>query len=169
MLPNKIHQPEKFESEVVELRKRFVDKSRPDYVFQPSYHKRIPADGLSHYMEGIWQQVLANKDLDLPTQQELLAQFRCDELAAGVIEVFNASAKVMRRPIESGKVIPGLGKHMAEWLHTALSEHATVAPLTLQPRSMRPHRATILVSTLASVRTLLPTSTPHSPLSTLES
>ncbi len=122
VLPHKIHQPEKFEADVVELRKRFVDKTRPDYVFQPAYHKRIPADGLSHYMEGIWAQVLANKDLDLPTQQELLAQFRCDELAAGVTEVFNVSARTVRRPIESGKVVPGLGKLMAEWLTVALSE-----------------------------------------------
>lgn len=72
-------------------------------------------------MEGIWQQVLANKDLDLPTQQELLAQFRCDELAAGVTELFNASAKAVRRPIESGKVVAGLGKLMTEWFTVALS------------------------------------------------
>ncbi|TXT04042.1 uncharacterized protein COLE_07739 [Cutaneotrichosporon oleaginosum] len=127
VLPHKIHQPEKFEADVVELRKRFVDKTRPDYVFQPAYHKRIPADGLSHYMEGIWAQVLANKDLDLPTQQELLAQFRCDELAAGVTEVFNVSAKTVRRPIESGKVVPGLGKLMAEWLQVALTSFDAAA------------------------------------------
>lgn len=131
VLPNKIHQPEKFESDVVELRKRFVDKSRSDYVFQPSYHKRIPADGIGHYMEGIWQQVLANKDLDLPTQQELLAQFRCDELAAAVTELFAVSAKTVRRPIESGKVVAGLGQLMSEWLNTALSELAGVMELTL--------------------------------------
>lgn len=30
-----------------------------------------------------------NKDLDLPTQQELLAQFRCDEIAREVLVVFD--------------------------------------------------------------------------------
>ncbi|BEI94567.1 uncharacterized protein CcaverHIS019_0701390 [Cutaneotrichosporon cavernicola] len=127
VLPHKIHQPEKFEADVVELRRRFVDKTRPDYVFQPSYHKRIPADGLNHYMEGVWAQVLANKDLDLPTQQELLAQFRCDELAAGVTELFNVSSKTVRRPIESGKVVAGLGKLMSEWLHVALTSFDAAA------------------------------------------
>ena len=53
-LSHKILMPEKFEADVVELRKRFVDSARPDYVFQPVYHKRIPADGVSHYMETIW-------------------------------------------------------------------------------------------------------------------
>ena len=57
-LPHKILAADKFESEVLELRKRFVDKSRPDYVFSPAYHKRIPADGVSFYMEGIWVRVL---------------------------------------------------------------------------------------------------------------
>ncbi|OCF39288.1 protein SEY1 [Kwoniella heveanensis CBS 569] len=121
-LPHKILMPEKFESEVLELRKRFTDRSRPDYVFQPSYHKRIPADGVGFYMEGIWQQVLTNKDLDLPTQQELLAQFRCDELAAGVTETFLASSKVVRKPVEAGKLVEGLGALMRDWLNTALGK-----------------------------------------------
>jgi hypothetical protein len=53
-LPHKILIPDKFESEVLELRKRFVDKDREDYLFKPAYHKRIPADGVAFYMEGIW-------------------------------------------------------------------------------------------------------------------
>ena len=53
-LTHKILAVDKFESEVAELRKRFADKSRDDYVFLPAYHKRIPADGVAFYMEGIW-------------------------------------------------------------------------------------------------------------------
>ncbi|KAL7421956.1 Dynamin-like GTPase that mediates homotypic ER fusion [Cryptotrichosporon argae] len=121
-LPHKILLPDKFEEAVVELRKRFTDRSRPDYVFQPAYHKRIPADGVGFYMEGIWQQVLTNKDLDLPTQQELLAQFRCDEIAAAVTEAFIASAKPVRRPVEAGSVVDGLGDLMKDWLSTALTK-----------------------------------------------
>ncbi|WWD03363.1 protein SEY1 [Kwoniella europaea PYCC6329] len=121
-LPHKVLMPEKFEEEILELRKRFTDRSRPDYVFQPSYHKRIPADGVGFYMEGIWQQVLTNKDLDLPTQQELLAQFRCDEISASATETFLASSKVVRKPIEAGQVVEGLGVLMKDWLDTALGK-----------------------------------------------
>lgn len=53
-LPHKILAADKFESEIQELRKRFVDKTREDCVFKPAYHKRIPADGVAFYMEGIW-------------------------------------------------------------------------------------------------------------------
>jgi hypothetical protein len=53
-LPHKILSPDKFESGVQELRTRFVDKTSPNYLFKPIYHKRIPADGVGFYMEGIW-------------------------------------------------------------------------------------------------------------------
>lgn len=53
-LPHKILAADKFESEVLNLRTRFVDKESPNYLFKPVYHKRIPADGVAFYMEGIW-------------------------------------------------------------------------------------------------------------------
>jgi hypothetical protein len=55
----------------------------------PEYHRRIPADGFPVYAEGVWDQIVHNKDLDLPTQQELLAQFRCDEIAREVLVKFD--------------------------------------------------------------------------------
>lgn len=53
-LPHKVLMPDQFETAVQDLRKRFVDRSRDDFVFKPSYHKRIPADGVAFYMEQIW-------------------------------------------------------------------------------------------------------------------
>jgi len=119
-LAHKILVPDKFEAEVKQLRGRFADKSNPEYLFKPAYHKRIPADGVAFYMENIWEQVQTNKDLDLPTQQELLAQFRCDEISAGALSEFNEQAKPQKRPIDSGKVVEGLGTMMRNWRTTAL-------------------------------------------------
>lgn len=102
-LPHKILQPDKFEAEVAKLGKRFKEgykdpkksslqlEKDTEGVFLPEYHRRIPADGFSHYASGIWDQIESNKDLDLPTQQELLAQFRCDEIAREVLVVFDQS------------------------------------------------------------------------------
>lgn len=53
-LSHKLLKPDAFEADVNRLRGRFVDKAREDYVFKPTYHKRIPADGVAFYMEGIW-------------------------------------------------------------------------------------------------------------------
>ena len=55
--------PEKFEEAVLELRKRFTDRSRGDYVFQPAYHKRIPADGVGFYMDERNLQIEFRSDL----------------------------------------------------------------------------------------------------------
>lgn len=97
-LPHKILQPDKFISEVGKLGTRFrVGHRKPGVpddefnggVFLPEYHRRIPADGFSVYAEGVWDQIVNNKDLDLPTQQELLAQFRCDEISREVLVAFD--------------------------------------------------------------------------------
>lgn len=89
-LPHKVLQPERFVSEILQLGTRFQigvrrDQSavRPDDepIFLSEYSRRIPADGFSIYAEQVWEQIVSNKDLDLPTQQELMAQFRCDEIA----------------------------------------------------------------------------------------
>ncbi|KAF8160733.1 RHD3/Sey1 [Crassisporium funariophilum] len=122
-LPHKILSADKFESGVQDLRTRFADKSSPDYLFKPAYHKRIPADGVAFYMENIWEQVQTNKDLDLPTQQELLAQFRCDEISAVAQAEFNEQAKSQKRPVEAGRVVDGLGAMMKSWRTTALARY----------------------------------------------
>ncbi|KAJ4479936.1 protein SEY1 [Lentinula aciculospora] len=122
-LPHKILAADQFEIETRNLRGRFMDKANPEYLFKPLYHKRIPADGVAFYMENIWEQVQSNKDLDLPTQQELLAQFRCDEISAVAFAEFNEQAKPQKRPIEAGKVVERLGGMMRGWRTTALERY----------------------------------------------
>ncbi|KAK2464311.1 hypothetical protein APHAL10511_003768 [Amanita phalloides] len=122
-LPHKILTPDKFESEVAKLRTRFVNKDQKGFYFKPMYHKRVPADGVAYYMESNWEQVQSNKDLDLPTQQELLAQFRCDEISKVAFSEFGEQAKSQKRPIESGRVVQGLGNMMRAWRTEALDQY----------------------------------------------
>lgn len=51
----------------------FSQSKRSDFT-------HVPLDGFATYAANIWERVKTNKDLDLPTQQQLLAQFRCAEL-----------------------------------------------------------------------------------------
>lgn len=127
-LPHKILQPDKFVSEVGVLSGRFVtgkrtgprsgvhgDQELDGGVFLPEYHRRIPADGFSAYADGVWDQIVNNKDLDLPTQQELLAQFRCDEISREVLvgfdEVVVPLEEKQAEAVRAGKptVLPDLG------------------------------------------------------------
>lgn len=130
-LPHKILQPERFVSEVGKLGTRFRDGQRDARkdalwsdreleggIFLPEYHRRIPADGFSIYAEQVWDQIVNNKDLDLPTQQELMAQFRCDEISREVLLAFDESilpfetkqAEGIR--VGSPEVLTGLGAAM---------------------------------------------------------
>lgn len=123
-LPHKILMPEKFEQEVARLgtrfREGFKDVKRAglvenEPVLLPEYHRRIPADGFPMYASGVWEQIDSNKDLDLPTQQELLAQFRCDEISKEVLipfdEVIAPLEEVQNSAVAAGKpsVIAELG------------------------------------------------------------
>ena len=120
-LPHKLLQPERFESEVKELRKRFDDRHNSDYVFKPVYHKRIPADGVAPYMESVWDAIMANKDLDLPTQQELLAQFRCDEIASVAFGAFEEETRPLHGPVTAGAILATLGASMGTARETAIA------------------------------------------------
>lgn len=102
-LPHKILMKQAFDQEVALLAKRFDHRAEKlqepqgptatsverdshairssDYIFKPDYHRNVPIDGWSMYADQIWQQIEDNKDLDLPTQQILVARFRCDEIA----------------------------------------------------------------------------------------
>lgn len=127
-LPHKILQPERFVSEVAKLGTRFTEGHRDlrrdilktaqeleGGIFLPEYHRRIPADGFSIYAEGVWDQIVNNKDLDLPTQQELMAQFRCDEISREVLvgfdEAINPFEMRQAEGVQAGKleILGGLG------------------------------------------------------------
>ncbi|MCJ1265835.1 Dynamin-like GTPase that mediates homotypic ER fusion [Lobaria immixta] len=130
-LPHKILQPERFVSEVAKLGTRFREghrDSRRDAlkgdqeleggIFFPEYHRRIPADGFSIYAESVWDQIVNNKDLDLPTQQELMAQFRCDEISREVLVGFDETILPFENKQAEGirlgtpEVLGGLGAAM---------------------------------------------------------
>ncbi|KAF2742166.1 root hair defective 3 GTP-binding protein [Sporormia fimetaria CBS 119925] len=143
-LPHKILQPEKFEAEVVKLGKRFregyADPKKSGLmddadlpVFLPQYHRRIPADGFAVYAESVWDQIVNNKDLDLPTQQELLAQFRCDEISREVLIAFDEKINPLEdrqaADARAGKptVLPELGETMRTARSTLLKDFETSA------------------------------------------
>ncbi len=129
-LPHKILQPENFVSEVEKLGTRFREGFRDsrrdtfksdqdsDGIFLSEYHRRIPADGFSIYAQQVWDQIVNNKDLDLPTQQELMAQFRCDEISREVLEGFDETIIPFENKQAEGtrlgqpEVLGGLGAAM---------------------------------------------------------
>ena len=96
-------------------------------MFHPTYHKRIPVDGVPVYARQCWEQIIANKDLDLPTQQVLLAQYRCDEIALAALANFDAVIKPLEAGMRTDAILPGLGGKMAGARKDVLDEFETQA------------------------------------------
>ncbi|KAG4097085.1 protein SEY1 [Neocallimastix lanati (nom. inval.)] len=119
-LPHKIYLPEQFEQEVIQLKERFYNTEDPDYVFKSKYHRGIPADGFSSYAESIWDKVAYNHDLDIPTQQQLLAEYRCDEIAKAIVNEFQEDINKYKEMLENGEIMEDMGEKFNEVREKAL-------------------------------------------------
>jgi len=119
-LPHKVFKNEQFEAEVKLLKKRFYDENDPNYVFKPDYHRRIPADGFPQYAQSIWDKVINNKDLDIPTQQHLLAQYRCEEIAKEAYDKFLNKIIQFKERLDNGEIIDNLGHELLEYRDAAI-------------------------------------------------
>lgn len=84
-LPHKLLQNAEFEVELERLKRKF---SGPGFSSLLDTEERtLPAGDLVRLAAGIWQKILASKDLHLPTERELVAQYRCEE----ILQVFSES------------------------------------------------------------------------------
>ncbi|KAI9331858.1 root hair defective 3 GTP-binding protein [Obelidium mucronatum] len=109
-LPHKIFARQDFESQVAQLRTKFTDQTHAEYVFQPILHKRVPADGFSAFANGIWERISSSKELDLPTQTQLLAEHRCEEISKEIFDGLFVEAVKSLKGVESGKVLDDFGE-----------------------------------------------------------
>ncbi|KAH3677221.1 hypothetical protein WICMUC_001802 [Wickerhamomyces mucosus] len=85
-LSHKVLQPDQFQEDI----KKLGDKFTKDDLLKIDYKQNFPVDGWTLYAENCWEQIQSNKDLDLPTQQTLVARFRCDEIVKESLELFKS-------------------------------------------------------------------------------
>lgn len=85
-LPHKFYFEEKFEEETTILRKRLT-KNNKEYLFKHvASEKNVPIDGISHYCRQLWNDIVSNKDLNIPSQKEMLANYKCNEIKQNAIQ-----------------------------------------------------------------------------------
>ena len=91
MMPHKIFQPDEFTAKAAELRERFSLQAQ-DGIFNPdSEDSNVPSDGLPVFVDQTWAVIRTQKELNLPGQREMVANFRCNEMK------LEALAKVKER------------------------------------------------------------------------
>lgn len=104
MLPHKVFQEEQFNIKVDELKNRF-NKSAEDNVFPKGENKNLPLDGLQIFIDQTWDVIRNQKELNLPDQRQMVANFRCTEIKGEAIEKVQADINALR--LESEKSIIG--------------------------------------------------------------
>jgi hypothetical protein len=68
------------------------------------------------------QTIKENKDLDLPSQKEMLAMFRCDEISEGITKEFNQSLVPIKGALERG-FVEDFGKKISDLYHNLLAKY----------------------------------------------
>eukprot|EP00696_Hemimastix_kukwesjijk_P004715 gnl/Hemi2/16028_TR5312_c0_g1_i1.p1 gnl/Hemi2/16028_TR5312_c0_g1~~gnl/Hemi2/16028_TR5312_c0_g1_i1.p1 ORF type:complete len:755 (+),score=269.77 gnl/Hemi2/16028_TR5312_c0_g1_i1:101-2365(+) len=115
-----------FTAKAEALRNRFHDPKDPAFVFNGP-KQDIPLDGFSSYAASIWETIKSNRDLDLPTQKEMVAVFRCDEIKGQVYEEAEKLIAPLHGRVSSGAVVQGLGAAFQEISDTAMDNYDKVA------------------------------------------
>ncbi|ANB11381.1 dynamin-like GTPase SEY1 [Sugiyamaella lignohabitans] len=130
-LPHKVFLPEKFSEQVNVLARRFTNAHSSAYVFKPEYHRKVPIDGWAMYANQIWEQIELNKDLDLPTQQMLLARFRCEEISGQSFKYFDEELAKLNQSkggiLGGTQVVPGFGESIKAIRSEALGQFDSLA------------------------------------------
>lgn len=122
-LAHKEYATDRFEEGVVELKKRFFDVTHPNYVFQYEFKPAVPIDGFEHFAQTIWQVIKENKDLDIPTQREMLAMYRCGEIAKQEYKEFESQSESWLEKIKSNQTIPKLGAKAYDLMQQVLESY----------------------------------------------
>ncbi|KAI5963861.1 SEY1 [Candida theae] len=119
-LNHKILQPKEFSDGVGRLGDRMVKKND---LFKPEYHHNIPVEGWTLYAEKCWEQIENNKDLDLPTQQILVAQFKCDEIVEQTFQDFLKKFNELFKDVAKEPSFEDIGALFVDLKHDVLEEY----------------------------------------------
>ncbi|SCM11024.1 protein SEY1, putative [Plasmodium chabaudi adami] len=87
-LSHGIIKKDEFLKDIKRLRHRWVYELRP-----VNYSRNIPADGFAQYCHNIWNTIVKQSQLDIPSQQEMLATFRCQEIKNNVLNSISGMIK----------------------------------------------------------------------------
>lgn len=127
-LPHKILMEEQFRVKGAELRRRFQEGE----VFREEYRRGVAADGFAEYARSVWETIRANKELDIPSQKEMLAHVRCEQIAKdalGNIDTAFAPLKSALLPsnIDKAQTVPNLFQTLFTESNSALDQYQAAA------------------------------------------
>ena len=133
-LAHKFYQTEKFNQGIEEIKQRLKrgkdDRktgANTDSIFNlVDYDKNVPIDGFYKYCHDIWNNILNNKDLNIPGQKEMLSRFKCEEIKTASLNL--VEQKINDLEIEStSNIMEDFGEKVKEILNQALNNYDPLA------------------------------------------
>lgn len=94
---------EKFDEDMIILKKWFMESDYEDYIFKNETGKIVPGDGLSHYIRSLWDVIHNNKELNVPSQRSMLSHFKCEENAKDAYQVMVSEMEDLTETIMKNK------------------------------------------------------------------
>ncbi|KAI4354153.1 hypothetical protein L6164_003046 [Bauhinia variegata] len=122
-LPNYEERGEEFKLKIKDLRKRFENSTAPGGLAD-SGDDKVPASWFPVIAQNSWQDIMENKDLDLPAHKVMVATVCCEEIINEQQDSFemNVDWCKLRKDAQFG-FVPDFGKRVNSILNTYLSEY----------------------------------------------
>eukprot|EP01091_Cochliopodium_minus_P002925 TRINITY_DN1275_c2_g2_i1.p1 TRINITY_DN1275_c2_g2~~TRINITY_DN1275_c2_g2_i1.p1 ORF type:complete len:759 (+),score=284.13 TRINITY_DN1275_c2_g2_i1:44-2320(+) len=119
-LPHKILEEDLFKSRLKDLSNKFNSSENPKYIWKNHFKNDIPSDGFPTFAGQIWDVIKTNRDLDLPTQREALATFRCEDISEELYKEFNQSISTYSQQLRSSNIVENFGTILGGQMETTL-------------------------------------------------
>ncbi|KPI89596.1 hypothetical protein ABL78_1261 [Leptomonas seymouri] len=124
VMPHFKLQKEAFTASVNTLRRWFGDSRCPDYLFNHrAMLRRVPLEGLPTYLTSCWEAIRTSKDLDIPTQRDMLAQHRCKEVKEQELEAFRAFTRLYEGRLQKGEMLVNLSEVLDKEMEVRLTSY----------------------------------------------
>ena len=96
MLPHKIFAEPQFREKVAVLKERFVVGHEESLFLPDSQQKQVPIDGMSVFIDTSWSQIRDQKELNLPDQRKLVADYRCNEFKEEALKLVDSKIQQLQ-------------------------------------------------------------------------
>jgi len=121
-LPSFFASLEDFRKGVQDLRRKWLTSLRP-----AQYSRRVPADGFAHYCKSVWDTIVHESQLNIPSQKEMLATYRCEEIKSALLVETQPKITAKVNQAHHGPVpdLQGWGNNLIQQVVAAYEEPAS--------------------------------------------